>query len=183
MSDRKLVELLLANDAEAIEYVFFYRCEGMFAHIVNTILRSQEKKEELITEFYLYLSSEDWRRLRQFEFRSALDTLLTIVAVRYFKEKKASEQNRTVEMFPQYLNEAKKEFDDFDVINELSRVELYEAIEHLKNARERCVLLGVLMGKNAEEIASEMGCSAIAIYNLTKKAKEALKKMMKGKEK
>ena len=86
MPDRELVGLLLANDKEAIEYVFFYRCNGMFAHIVNSVFHSQGKKEELITEFYLYLSENDWNNLRKFEFRASLNTWLTVVAQRFFKK-------------------------------------------------------------------------------------------------
>ena len=86
LSDRQLVELLLANDQEAVEYVFFHRCAGMFAHIVHSVFQSQGKKEELISEFYLYLSENDWSRLRQFEFKSALNTWLTVIAVRYFRK-------------------------------------------------------------------------------------------------
>ena len=68
LSDRELVELLLANDQEAIEYVFFIRCNGMFAHIAYSVFQSQAKKEELVTDFYFYLSENEWNRLRKFEF-------------------------------------------------------------------------------------------------------------------
>ena len=37
--------------------------------------------------------------------------------------------------------------------------------------------------KSAETIAEEMNCSVAAVYNLTKKARMAVKKTMKGKEK
>lgn len=87
LSDRELVALLLANDQEAVEYVFFYRCNGMFAHIVHSVFQSQGKKEDLISEFYIYLSENDWSRLRQFEFKSALNTWLTVIAVRFFRKK------------------------------------------------------------------------------------------------
>lgn len=181
LSDNDLVKLLLANDSEAVEYVFFCRCDKVFSHLNNTLRPQCLKKEELINEFYLYLSADDWRRLRSFEFKSSLNTWITIVAIRYFKSKKESEQPKTVELNSLSFGDVEKS-DDFDIINELSRLELYEAIEQLKNPRERCALLGMLMGKSAEELAKEMKCSAMAVYNLIKKAKKALKKIMKGKE-
>ena len=70
--------------------------------------------------------------------------------------------------------------DDFDIFDQLSRVELYEAIERLPKPRERFALLGELAGKKAETIAQELGCSVAAVYNLTKKARITLKKRMKG---
>ena len=93
LSDRQLVDLLLTNDEDAVKYVFFHRCDGMFAHVISDVFQSQVKKEELITDFYLFLSADDWRRLRQFEFRSELNTWLTVVAIRFFGQKKAAMQS------------------------------------------------------------------------------------------
>lgn len=86
LSDRELVDLLLADDEEAIEYLLFIRCNGMLAHIACSIFQSQTCKEELITDFYLFLSENNWRRLRQFEFKAGLNTWLTVIAVRFFKK-------------------------------------------------------------------------------------------------
>jgi DNA-directed RNA polymerase specialized sigma subunit len=41
----------------------------------------------------------------------------------------------------------------------------------------------MLAGKKAETIAEELGITVMAVYNLTKKAKMALKKRMKGRTK
>ena len=182
LSDRQLVELLLVNDQEAVEYVFFHRCEGMFAHIVHSVFQSQGKKEELISEFYIYLSENDWSRLRQFEFKSALNTWLTVIAVRFFRKKRIS-QTKLVVVEPQLIVETQKnEVDDYDILHELSRLELYKAINQLSKPRERYALLADLTGKSAEEIASDMGCTVSAVYNLTKKARMELRTLLKDKE-
>ena len=182
LSDRQLVELLLVNDQEAVEYVFFYRCSGMFAHIVHSVFQSQGEKEELISEFYLYLSENEWSRLRQFEFKSALNTWLTVIAVRYFRKKRVS-QTKLVAVEPQLIVETQKnETDDYDVFHELSRLELYKAIDRLSKPRERYALLADLTGKSAEEIAADMGCTVSAVYNLTKKARMELRTLLKDKE-
>lgn len=182
LSDRELVAMLLANDKEAIEYVFFYRCNGMFAHIINSVFKTQGKKEELITELYLYLSDNDWKLLRMFEFRSGLNTWLTVVAVRFFKKKHFS-QTKIVVTEPQILVETRKdESDDFNVIDEMSRIDLYKAIDKLEKPRERYALLAELSGKDAEEIAADMQCTVSAVYNLTKKARAALKNFFNGRQ-
>ena len=183
LSDRQLVDLLLANDEEAVDYVFVHRCNGMFARVISDVFQSQVKKEELITDFYLYLSADDWRRLRQFEFRSELNTWLTVVAIRFFGQKKASMQTKTEELDAPLIEKVGQIPDDFDLFDEMSRVELYEAIDKLPKSRERMALLGELAGKKAETIAEELGCTVAAVYNLTKKARKTLKKRLKGKEK
>lgn len=183
LSDRQLVDMLLTNDEKVVEYVFFHRCDGMFAHIINDVFQSQVKKEELITDFYLFLSADNWRRLRQFEFRSELNTWLTVVAIRYFNQKKDEIQTNLGNLEESLMKEVCQIPDDFDIIDELSRVELYEAIDQLPKHRERLALLGMLAGKKAETIAEELGITVMAVYNLTKKAKMALKKRMKGRTK
>ena len=183
LSDRQLVDLLLTNDEKVVEYVFFHRCDGMFAHIINDVFQSQVKKEELITDFYLFLSADNWRRLRQFEFRSELSTWLTVVAIRYFNQKKDEIQTNLGNLEESLMKEVRQIPDDFDLFDEMSRVELYEAIDKLPKSRERMAILGELAGKKAETIAEELGCTVAAVYNLTKKARKTLKKRMKGKEK
>ena len=182
LSDKELVELLLANDQEAIEYVFFHRCDGMFAHIVYNVFQSLVTKEELITDFYFYLSENDWNRLRKFEFKASLNTWLTVIAVRFFKKMRIS-QTKLVAIDPQLIVETRKnETDDYDIINEMSRLELYKAIDQLSKSRERYALLAELTGKRAEDIAAEMGCTVAAVYNLTKKARMELKSKMQEKK-
>lgn len=182
LSDKQLVELLLANDEEAIEYLFFIRCNGMFAHIACSVFQSQTCKEELITDFYFFLSENNWSRLRQFEFKAGLNTWLTVIAIRFFKKIRVS-QTKMLTIDPQLIVETRKdETDDYDIINEMSRLELYKAIDRLSKPRERYALLADLTGKRAEDIAAEMGCTVAAVYNLTKKARMELKSIMKEKK-
>ena len=183
LSDSQLVDLLLANNEAAVEYVFFHHCNGMFSRIINDIFQSQVKKEELITDFYLFLSADDWRRLRQFEFRSELNTWLTVVAIRFFNQKKSSVQTNFEDLDSPLIKGVGQVPDNFDIFDEMSRVELYEAIDKLPKPRERFALLGELVGKKSETIASELGCTVSAVYDLTKRAKLTLKKMMKGRMK
>lgn len=179
LDDRELVRLLLENDQDAIEYVFFMRCNGMFSHIVHSVFQSNSTKEELVTDFYLFLRKNDWETLRKFEFKSGLNTWLTVLAVRFFKKIKIS-QTKLVAIDPQLIVETQKnEADDYDIIHEMSRLELYKAIDRLSKPRERYALLAELTGKRAEDIAEEMGCTVAAVYNLTKKARLELKSIMK----
>ena len=146
------------------------------------MFQSQGKKEELISELYIYLSENNWSRLRLFEFKSALNTWLTVIAVRFFRKKRIS-QTKLVVVEPQLIVETQKnEVDDYDILHELSRLELYKAIDRLSKPRERYALLADLTGKSAEEIASDMGCTVSAVYNLTKKARMELKTILKEKE-
>ncbi len=177
------MDLLLQDDKEAIDYLFFHRCEGMFAHIVHSVFLHTLNKEELITDFYLFISSNSWEKLRKFEFRSSLNTYLTVLAVRYFKKIHAS-WTKNIPTDPQLIAETQKNVaDENDIVHEMSRMELYKAIDKLSKPRERYALLAELNGRSAEEIALDMNCTVSAVYNLTKKARMELKNKMKEREK
>ena len=60
----------------------------MFNYILHRFCPCQLDKNELINELYLYLQSDNWYKLRQFDFRSKLTTWLTVVAVRFFQKRK-----------------------------------------------------------------------------------------------
>ena len=147
----------------------------------NSIFHDTVKKEELITEFYLYLREDDWHRLRQFGFRSKLETWLTVVAIRFFKEKTTSRTNLV--KLDTLLDEVQQVADKYDPVETMSKLELYEAIDRHLKPRERFALLGWLSGEKSETIAKELSCSVMAVYNLVKKAKVSVKKKMKGNEK
>ena len=121
--------------------------------------------------------------MRQFEFRSELNTWLTVVAIRFFNQKKSSLRTNSVDLDALLEKENAGIPDDYDILDEMSKVELYEAIGKLPKPRERFALLGELAGKSAGMIAKELGCTVTAVYNLTKKARMTLKKRMKGKGK
>ena len=179
LTDQQIVALLLANDEEAVEYVFFHRCEAMFNHVLNSVLKDCEKKEELIGELYVFLKENDWAKLRQFQFKSSLNTWLTVVAVRFF-QKKRENQTKNVPVEPLIIEETLKgEADEHDITDEMSRAELYQAIDNLSKPRERYALLATLAGHSAEEIAADMQCTVAAVYNLTKKAKQELIQRLK----
>ena len=178
LDDRALVALLLDNNEEAIDYLFFHRCNAMFSHVIHSVFQSQGKKEELITDFYLFLRGNNWEKLRKFEFRSSLNTWLTVVSVRYFK-KIHQNQTKNVAMEPQLFNEVlKDERDSYNVEDEMTRIELYKTIDKLSKPRERYALLAELAGKPTDEIAADMKCTASAVYNLTKRARMELKKLL-----
>ena len=182
LSDHELVDRLKADDKETIEYLLFHRCNGMFAHVIHSVFHDQGKNEELIAEFYLFLRQNKWYCLREFKFMASLNTYLTKIAVRYFKKIHAS-QTKLVVVDPQLIVETRgKEPDDFDLLREYSKLELYKAINRLSKPRERYAILAKLAGKSAEETADEMGCTVMAVYDLLKKAKEELKKLLKDKE-
>ena len=60
----------------------------MFNYILHRFCPCQLDKNELINELYLYLQSDNWYKLRQFDFRSKLTTVVDGCCCTFFSKKK-----------------------------------------------------------------------------------------------
>ena len=176
LSDKELLEAVMNNDEDAIEYLLFYRCDKLFSFIIRRTFSSNVKKEELITEFYLFLHKNGWEKLRRFKFLSSLDTWLSTVLVRFFDEKKkdvAATDDKAV-----LLDENIVEYEEDNA--HLMHFELLDAINSIENARYKYVLLSEWKGMKSDEIARSMGVSIENVYTISKRAKAELKKLIDG---
>lgn len=176
LSDKELLEAVMNNDEDAIEYLLFYRCDKLFSFIIRRTFSSNVKKEELITEFYLFLHKNGWEKLRRFKFLSSLDTWLSTVLVRFFDEKKknvATTDDKAV-----LLDENIVEYEEDNA--HLMHFELLDAINSIENARYKYVLLSEWKGMKSDEIARSMGVSIENVYTISKRAKAELKKLIDG---
>lgn len=86
--DKNIVDSLIANDPDAIVEFFFNRCRAALTYIGQYFCRSKESAESLIGEFYEYLSDDDWHKLRIFKYTCSLNTYITVIATRYFQNKR-----------------------------------------------------------------------------------------------
>ncbi len=78
MTDKQTVSRLIANDQHTIEDFFFVRCRGALSYIGNFYCGARQTPEELIGEFYEFLSKDDWHKLRIFKFTCSLNSYVTV---------------------------------------------------------------------------------------------------------
>ena len=88
MTDREIVKNLIDNDQRTIRDFFFVRCRPMLIYIGQYYLKHKLSPEELIGEFYEFLSANDWHKLRIFQYSCTLNSYVTIIASRYFQHKR-----------------------------------------------------------------------------------------------
>ena len=87
-TDEQLVNGLINNNKKIIEYFFCKKCSKLFTYIVYSIYGGMASLNELVNEFYVYIAADNWRKVRQFDFRSKLMTWIGVVAVRFFQKKR-----------------------------------------------------------------------------------------------
>lgn len=91
MTDQEIVEKLIANDVLTIRDFFFVKCRGTLTYIGQYFCSGRQMPEELIGEFYEFLSSDGWHKLRIFKYTCSLKSYITIIASRYFQHKRDKE--------------------------------------------------------------------------------------------
>ncbi len=91
MTDQQIVNNLIIGDDCTVHDFFFVRCRAMLTYIGYYFCQSKQSPEELIGEFYEYLSADDWHKLRIFKFSCTLNSYVTIIASRYFQHKRDKE--------------------------------------------------------------------------------------------
>ena len=91
MTDQQILNNLIAGDHRTIKDFFFVRCKPMLIYIGQYFCQQKHTPEELIGEFYEFLSADDWHKLRIFKYTCSLNSYVTIIASRYFQHKRDKE--------------------------------------------------------------------------------------------
>ena len=91
MIDQQIVNNLILGDHRTIKDFFFVRCKPMLIYIGHYFCLYKHTPEELIGEFYEFLSADDWHKLRIFKYTCSLNSYVTIIASRYFQHKRDKE--------------------------------------------------------------------------------------------
>ncbi|MBQ2883467.1 MAG: sigma-70 family RNA polymerase sigma factor [Alphaproteobacteria bacterium] len=91
MTDQQIVNNLIMGDHRTIKDFFFVRCKPMLIYIGQYFCQHKHTPEELIGEFYEFLSADDWHKLRIFKYTCSLNSYVTIIASRYFQHKRDKE--------------------------------------------------------------------------------------------
>ena len=91
MTDQQIVNNLIIGDHCTIQDFFFVRCKPMLIYIGQYFCQRKHTPEELIGEFYEFLSADDWHKLRIFKYTCSLNSYVTIIASRYFQHKRDKE--------------------------------------------------------------------------------------------
>lgn len=91
MTDQQIVNNLIIGNNRTIKDFFFVRCKPMLIYIGQYFCQYKQTPEELIGEFYEFLSADDWHKLRIFKYTCSLNSYVTIIASRYFQHKRDKE--------------------------------------------------------------------------------------------
>lgn len=160
------------NDEGIIVGLFYGELRGTLETIRFRLFGGKVDYDEMVSEFYLFLAQDDWRRLRTFGARNgcSLKTWLSTVAWRFFygsmrRFLNMSEGNR-----------------DYDLSYQPSRrivssIDIRTTLAVMPNRRyAEAVNLLIFRGYEAEEVAELWHTKVSNVYNIRHRAIDQFKK-------
>lgn len=179
LSDKEIIEFILNKNEEAIEFLFYHLCKPIFIKVSKEYFSFQVPIDALISEFFIYLKEDNWLKLQNFQFKSKLSTWLTVVAIHFFNKRKKLLTNFYSNNSPIEIEHYNISIDfQLKILEKISKKELYDAINKIKNKNYRWVLLAELSGMSKKEMALELNTKIDNIYNYVKRAKIQLAELL-----
>jgi len=179
LSDRQLIDKIIENDPLAITHLLSVRTKGVFSYVkYNLFQNTYIETDDLISELYIFLQEDDWKKLREFQYHSKLTTWLSVVVFRYFRKKhnhlvtdnKAFEPLNTQRDY----NTSDGSIDTFH-----AKIDLLDAINKIQNPTHKLVLFHLeIEGYDPEDMAKKLETTISNIYNIKSRAKKELQTIL-----
>ena len=169
MTDKEIIEKLIARDERVTSLFFFKNCRPLFLSIIRYVFSYEVDYKEFVNEFYLYLMEENASKLRQFEGRSSIYQWLKITAIRYFIAKR----NRMIDMAPKDTPLGITTHDEMvdEESETVARMDIASLFERMSNKRYVYVIRRlVLDDAEPKDVARELQVSVEYLYNIKKRA-------------
>ena len=173
MSDKDIIDALIAHDEYVTEQFFFKNCRPLFMSIIRNVFSYNVDYDEFVNEFYLHLMENNAYRLRQFQGRSTIYQWLKVIAIRYFIAKRdgliENESNDTLlESIAQT-----KEGDCEKAM--MGKMDIENLFSLMPNKRYVYVIKRLLLEEaEPKVVAEELNTSVDNLYNIKKRAFAAL---------
>lgn len=163
MTDREIIEGLIARDERVTEEFFFGQCRPLLCSIIGLVFNGGVDYDELVNELYLYLIENDAARLRGFEYRSSVYQWLKVLAIRYFIK-------RRDHVIDDESHEPPYHGEDSEVDSHASE-DLERLFCLMPNKRYVMVIRRlVLADEDPELLAREMNITTANLYNIKRRA-------------
>lgn len=154
MSDKELVDQLLANNPDAIVYFFYKKYIALFKYNANKISLNHVNIRDLVDELFLSLYQDDWQKLRTYNCEYSLSAWITVVSYRFFKKYK----NSMIDLRGQITISDKLENETdtwMQQKSEIIKMDLMDAIEQIQNERDREIAKLIFVDDAEAKIVAE----------------------------
>ncbi|MEG2599628.1 MAG: hypothetical protein RSA66_09165 [Muribaculaceae bacterium] len=184
LTDIELIAQILAGNQRAVTYLFFEKCGSLFSYIAGNVFKHRVSRDELISEFFIYLKDNDWYRLRTFKGDNCkLTTWISIVAIRFFNQNHGLViDSGSKSELPLYHSSEALELYNKAQERFIARIDVHNAICRMKNDRYKYVIIALeIEERKKEDVAWELGVTVDNLYNIRLRAIKQLSEIFKMK--
>lgn len=167
MTDKEIIQGLIARDNRVTEEFFFVKCRPLFCSIMQKVLDYEVEYDEFVNELYVYLMANDASKLRNFEYRSTVYQWLKVLAIRFFINKRARMIDDTSQETP-YDGHSQTADTEKDMTAEGDVERLFN---NMPNKRYVNVIRRLILEDwEPEQLAQEMNITTANLYNIKRRA-------------
>jgi RNA polymerase sigma factor (sigma-70 family) len=171
ISDAELINRLLDNDEKAIRYVFYDHYRPLLQYnAYKTAGNKDVDLDDLIQELYLFISKNDWEKLRKYSPEYPFEKWFSVVSYRFFKDFTAS-------MIDSHRNLPIDNIEERMVIFQQTQVEkmiaadIKNAIGLVKPPRNAQILKALIIDEEEPaEVAKRFNVTVDNLYNIKRRA-------------
>lgn len=173
MTDKQIIEALIARDESVTEQFFYGNCRPLFLSIIRNVFSYEVDYDEFVNEFYLHLMENDSYRLRQFEGRSSVYQWLKVIAIRYFIAKRDKMIDNQSDDTLIYKASNSMPIDTEHLVT--AKVDISRLLGLMPNRRYEYVIRRlVLQDAEPKVVAKELCTNVDNLYNIKKRAMASL---------
>ena len=167
MTDKEIIQGLIARDNRVTEEFFFVKCRPLFCSIIQKVFDYEVEYDEFVNELYVYLMANDASKLRNFEYRSTVYQWLKVLAIRFFINKRARMIDDTSQETP-YDGRSQTADTEKDMTAEGDMERLFD---NMPNKRYVHVIRRLILEDwEPEQLAQEMNITTANLYNIKRRA-------------
>lgn len=170
-NDAQLVAELLAGNEGAIRYVFYDHFKSLLR--TNAIKAAGSKivaYDDLVQELYLYLSSNNWEKLRRYNPERPFINWFSVVSYRFFKDFSRSMIDSANQIPISDMNDHQTAFISSGETGTIM-MDIKHALSRLKPPRDKEILEALLLrDEEPEKVAERHNVTVDNLYNIKRRA-------------
>ena len=169
--DAQLVAELLAGNEGALHYVFYDHFNPLWKmKAYKAAGTKQVEYDDLVQELYLYLSDNDWEKLRKYNPERPFINWFSVVSYRFFKDFSCSMIDLSNQIPISNMNDHQTAFMSNGTIGTIM-MDIKQAISKLKPPRDSEILEALLLrDEEPETVAKRHNVTVDNLYNIKRRA-------------
>ena len=168
-TDQQFVVDLIANDSKALECLLYDRFSSLLRFNALKVAPNVPV-DDLVQELYLYLSADNWARLKKYEPDLPFEPWLSVVSYRFFKD-------FSLRMIDSRCQIPITNIEDQQLLNagmtQMNHImmDIKQGLDRLEPQRDREILTAlILRDEEPQEVANRFNVTVDNLYNIKRRA-------------